>query len=325
VKTSNHWNSPPRIFPSIGNVRTIAAVILFPVFSSFSQQTDADNAPRTNAAERALIMRGLYEGRSRSATNAPIPTTAKAVEAALQAFKTSQNPDGSWGDEGNKTLSTALVLTAFLNRGETEGSREFGGHISKASAWLLESNASNNEERIALVVALSEQALMQIRTGSTNIPARTTARIQSLVSEIKPRKDDPWTTLLIRHRLPPDIERPEWAQYTRETAKEWASTEVSFEPSTVEAYLNLFLVGLAKFNQGENRWSDFNRAFAPKIIERQLPTGFYPCTPNSDKFACTALALRTMAIYYAFAPPFWTSPRQWTPTDGNQDVRVNVQ
>jgi hypothetical protein len=65
--------------------------------------------------------------------------TEKAVTKALDWLKRNQNEDGSWGKaKANMPVFTATALLAFLARGETPMSAEYGQTIIKAIKKLLE-------------------------------------------------------------------------------------------------------------------------------------------------------------------------------------------
>ena len=322
---SNPWKNRTRQFPKIGNLRAVAALILLPALCSFGQQTIDTNAARTNVAPSPLIMRGLYEGRSSSRTSTNVSqgrATAHAVDAGLQAFKKSQNADGSWGTEEKKSLSTSLVLMALLGHGESNGSKEYGRVVTKAHEWLLGSCPTNENERIAEAIALSQCVLVNFGTEATNAPKREIEKIQSLLAGLKPGDDDPWTILFKLFRTPAEIERPKWSSYTREMVKRWAAGDVTVEPETLNAYVALRVKASTRFFQGGKMWNEFNHLFMPKMVERQLPSGLYPCMSDADSFACSALAIQAMEIYYAFAGKFWSSPQQ---PEKHEDVTVEVK
>jgi hypothetical protein len=65
------------------------------------------------------------------------PEVEAAVMASLNLFKTSQNPDGSWG-RSNKGAMTGFVLQCFLGHGETADSPEFHDPVMKGMMFLIE-------------------------------------------------------------------------------------------------------------------------------------------------------------------------------------------
>ncbi|MDI1312990.1 prenyltransferase/squalene oxidase repeat-containing protein [Prosthecobacter sp.] len=72
------------------------------------------------------------------------PEMETAVAASLKLFKTSQNPDGSWG-RANKGAMTGFVLQCFLGHGETTESSEFGEAVMKGLLYLIELARKNPE------------------------------------------------------------------------------------------------------------------------------------------------------------------------------------
>ncbi len=70
------------------------------------------------------------------------PEIEAAVAASLDLFKTSQNPDGSWG-RANKGAMTGFVLQCFLGHGETPDSPEYGDAIVKGLLYLIELGRKN--------------------------------------------------------------------------------------------------------------------------------------------------------------------------------------
>lgn len=64
------------------------------------------------------------------------PDMDAAVVTSLNLFKTSQNPDGSWG-RSNKGAMTGFVLQCFLGHGETPDSPEYGDSVVKALLYLI--------------------------------------------------------------------------------------------------------------------------------------------------------------------------------------------
>lgn len=70
------------------------------------------------------------------------PEIEAAVAASLDLFKTSQNPDGSWG-RANKGAMTGFVLQCFLGHGETPDSPEYGDSVVKGLMYLIELAGKN--------------------------------------------------------------------------------------------------------------------------------------------------------------------------------------
>jgi len=95
--------------------------------------------------QSALVMRGLYKGRSeggrRDALNKHARKWGQFTEAgvirALQWLKENQKEDGSWGDSDQAAM-TGLGLLTFLAHGETPTSEKFGLTVENAIRWLTE-------------------------------------------------------------------------------------------------------------------------------------------------------------------------------------------
>ncbi|OYW77393.1 MAG: hypothetical protein B7Z37_04495 [Verrucomicrobia bacterium 12-59-8] len=70
------------------------------------------------------------------------PEMEAAVVASLKRFKTSQNPDGSWG-ANNKSSMTGFALQCLLGHGETAESPEYGDTVMKGLLYLIELGRMN--------------------------------------------------------------------------------------------------------------------------------------------------------------------------------------
>jgi hypothetical protein len=303
-------------------------VIMIVALSVLSVSGQETNPASGSNAFGGLIMRGLYPSRSRNALaerGERKRRTADCVTEALRAFKRTQNDDGSWGTAEFRELATPLVLMAFVGRGETRGSEEFGTVVAKAHEWTLQSSPATHEERVAAILGLAMSVVVHTKGGEEAVAEKEAAAIQRLLDGVTPQQNDHWTDLLRLHRLPSGITRPEWMAYTREETRQWEGLEVNYDPDNLDEYLSLRLVGWARFIHGGEFWNLFNKAFAPKMIERQDATGFYPCIPDGARFACTAIAVQSMEVYYAFQPLFWTSPAKTRTQAFDADVKVKIK
>ena len=111
----------------------------------------ASSATSTNAPAFAsvttgpLILKGTYGSRAklRRQTSEPVAAT---IGNGLRWLRDSQNKDGSWGTETNALAAEAgLALLAFLTRGETVSSAEFGVTVERGLAFLIPAlEATNN-------------------------------------------------------------------------------------------------------------------------------------------------------------------------------------
>ena len=139
----------------------------------------------------------------------------------LRALKTSQNDDGSWGAEEYHSLATPLVLTAFLCHGESTGSEEFGTTVADAHDWIMASTVSNNAERIAMIVALSEYDLLHYNRQSRNLARCEIEKVKEAMAKVVFQADDPWTDYLALHLTAPEVERPTEINWNRDYQLQW--------------------------------------------------------------------------------------------------------
>ena len=309
------------------NMKRIAAILLLLALGRALGQDQV--APQTQQAtnitliKSPLIFKGLYGPRSGKGRK----TTETAVLAALRMFKTTQNADGSWGAGEARRLATPLVLSAFLGHGETPASEQFGTSVARAHGFVLECNPSNDAERASAILALSEYLALHVSSRERDHAAREIEKIRGLLSSIRQTGESPWVDYLTFYLLPPEVKRPEWMKYTRDFPKRWSDALVDVEPGTLDGYLALRVAGLAKFRIGGKVWGDFNRQFAPKMVEQQTAEGFYPCQSETDQYACTALAVQTMQVYYAWQPNYYArpEPEREDATVNGKDVEVRIE
>lgn len=78
-----------------------------------------------------------------------------AVIKALDYFKATQNPDGSWSNQYQVAM-TGFALLAYLGHCETPQSRNYGTTVSKAINYLID-NGLKNKGRLAVTAADSNQ------------------------------------------------------------------------------------------------------------------------------------------------------------------------
>lgn len=307
-------------------MKRIVAILLLSVVGSALGQDQVAPEPQqaTNITliKSPLIFKGLYGPRSGKGRK----TTETAVLASLRMLKTTQNTDGSWGAGEARRLATPLVLSAFLGHGETPASEQFGASVARAHGFVLECNLTNDAERASAIIALSEYVAIHVGSKERDLAAREIAKIRSLLSSMRQTEGNPWVAYLTFYLLPPEVERPEWMKYTRDFPKRWAEVLVDVEPGTIDGYLALRVAGLAKFRIGGKVWGDFNRQFASKMVERQTAEGFYPCQPEADQFACTALAVQAMQVYYAYQPRYYAQPEpEQEQKPRSEEVEVKIE
>ena len=242
----------------------------------------------------------------------------------LRALKGAQNQDGSWGTDGQRYLATALVLNALLNHAEAETLQEFGATVTKAHNWLMAKTPSNNAERIATVVVLSAFDAMHYGRATRDLAQREVARVKDGLASASFNVADPWTDYLTLHLTAPEIERPTAIRRTREYFKQWRERSVDLEPTSATGYVAMCAASLGKFNEGGQPCVAFNKAFAPKTVQRQMKDGFWPCDDPDERFACTALAIESMEVYYAWKPLAWPGPEK-TPEKPDAEIKVEVK
>jgi hypothetical protein len=269
-----------------------------------------------------IVFKGLYGNRSGLSTNPPPRMPENAVMDALCMFRSRQNDDGGWGTGGHTRLATPLVLLCFLGHGEVSTSSEYGDTVSRAHAHLLGCQPQNDPERVSGIVALSEYIGLHIGSTERDRARSEIEWIRNALATIQNTTNSPWVDYLTFHMLPPEIPRPDWIKYTYDFPKQWKDAEVDVEPKTLDEYLDLRVTGIAKFRIGGNVWRDFNGKMAPKAIERQRADGSYPCHPESDSFACTALLVQMLEVYYAWRPRFMPSSE---PAQTDTDIEVRLE
>ena len=85
----------------------------------------------------------LEDRLQRLAQNGGTPACEEAVMKSLRWFKSTQAPDGSWG-EANKAAMTGLALLAYFGHCETPISEEFGESCMKGIVYLVSLGLKND-------------------------------------------------------------------------------------------------------------------------------------------------------------------------------------
>ena len=60
----------------------------------------------------------------------------------------------------------------------------------------------------------------------------------------------------------------------------------------------------------------------PALIARQRD-GYFTSESKDDKYACTALAIHSMQVYFAYSPPFWQGVAG--AHDKDEDIRIDIR
>jgi hypothetical protein len=100
-------------------------------------------ALNVDSVQGALVMKGLYQGRSSGGRGQGLANyagkygqyTESAVIKALEWLKKKQAADGSWGP--NKPAMTGLAILTFLAHGETTSSDKYGPTVEKGIRFLV--------------------------------------------------------------------------------------------------------------------------------------------------------------------------------------------
>lgn len=273
-----------------------------------------------------VIMKGIYGNRSRSAQTESPRSNHNVITFALRRFVEIQNPDGSWGAEGAKQLSTAFCLISFLRHGETSHSEKFGKPITNAHVWLMDSQPKSDPERIATAIALSDYITVHFRwhdpDEKADVPADQIQKVRDCFNAISPQCGEMWRDLITLSRLPKEISRRLDGDTIRATLDKYLDREPDGPPSRLDDYLILHLCSSARFHRGGNKWSDWNRQFAPMMVRIQASDGLFPCNPAEDNISATGLSVMSLTSYYIFSPNF--SARAWSAKHKAEDEEIKI-
>lgn len=250
-----------------------------------------------------VILKAVHGNRSHAVSRYDV--VEGTVMAGLSALQTSQSEDGSWGTDGHRYLATALTLNAFLNHGEREMSPGFGSTVAKAHSWLMASVPSNNTERIASVVALSVFDALHFGGAPRELANREIAKVEEAMSGVSFSSTNIWIDYLTLHQTAPEIKCPNEIRQTWDYTKRWRDRPVEIEPDSITGYVALCSASLGKFNVGGKSWEAFNKELKQKLVQRQMKDGFWPCADPEERFACAALAIESICVYYAWKPIGW--------------------
>ena len=303
-------------------MKTITIIFLILASSVVAQDSAVQLRPITNVVDspRLKEIRRIHQWHQNRHKRR---TTDDAVTDALRWFSATQNEDGSWGDEDERSLATPLVLLAYLGRGETRGSERFGEHVGRAHKWIMSASASNDPERIATVIALAGYTGLHVSSKERHLATAEVTKVGELLDAIVTTNSTPWVDLLTFHLLPQELERPAWLKYTTPFEKKWQDVKPSIVPGNLDSYLALRLAALGKFRNGGDIWQKFNREYAISLLKHQQKSGSFPCEPESDAFSCTALAVHSLEVYYIMQPQFWVPIEPDTADD--EDIEINIE
>ncbi|MCE9613961.1 MAG: hypothetical protein K8T26_06760 [Lentisphaerae bacterium] len=260
-----------------------------------------------------VTITGIYGSRSSASHYGKGDPVHAVITNASQKFIEIQNPNGSWGTNGNGQLPTAFCLISLLRQGESRQSEKFGKAIIASHAWLMESHPATDSERIATAIALSDYITVHYRWHDPDeraeVPAAQIQKIRDCVNAISPHCGKMWRDLLDLSHLPAEIGRRMDGDMIRATLDNYLDRESDNSPSTLDDYLLLHHCSSARFHRGGKKWSDWNRQFAPMLVNRQEADGLLTCAPVEDRISATGLSVMSLTIYYIWADRF--SARAW--------------
>jgi len=114
-------------------------------FEDFSD-TWAESSSFSGIPETMRKRCSLADRLDRLAKNGGNEQCEEAVMKSLRWIKSTQNPDGSWGEK-NQTAMTGFSVLAYLGHCETPNSEEFGDSITRGIIYLV-NNGMKNQGRI---------------------------------------------------------------------------------------------------------------------------------------------------------------------------------
>ncbi len=191
-----------------------------------------------------LIMKGLYGTRAAAARGVPAERTYSPYEKGLRYLSARQHADGSW-ESFNVVQTTAFDLVAFLDRGETTVSEEYGTNVIQSLKWILSREPANGWESVCLIHSLSAAYDL------LNHPL-CLKRLRELLADLRPDTLGKAEIFVFQAtRTPEDIRKnPKLS-----TANLRAFTESDACPKI----LKLYFESSVAFHQGGNTWRDWNR------------------------------------------------------------------
>lgn len=260
-----------------------------------------------------------------------------------------QNKDGSWGSGDRRILLTSLATLAFLSRGETTASKEYGEAIQKALRRLiLEAGELENQPpkdprtRAALTWCLSEAYSL------TRIPVMRTTLLQ--LPRLNQDDPVPWRVIAAKSVIfsgadtnftkeaflalcPPvdfqatnGFDRVVASLICRESGR-WKEARTLAPPleSTNDwkhsdaPFMHAYLLQYAFYDMGETSYVKWYRTFFPEIIRSQKVRwnrGWWTpealgLGPNKETAGMTKA---DAALYATCWMMLCEPPRRWLPT-----------
>jgi hypothetical protein len=261
--------------------------------------------------------------RQPSTTAAQISDHVVIIRESTAYLAARQHPDGSFG-EGNMrmiTTSFALMLAMRWYIPSIEQERIDG---VKAAAWLRQNTPSTDEEKIAVILALSG-----FYTVSGNPVTRPPhgkedkTVIQALLDSIKTRKDTVWFDLLCITKLPSDIERPVWATNDNSLMNKYLYPEATFGHETLEDYIRSLVFAAEKRFLDVKAYAEYCMARNKAMTPVQMKNGAFAVQEEGSELSATAAAAMCYAVEDRVAQRFFEFPARKEQTN-SAPVTINM-
>ena len=206
---------------------------------------------------------------------------------ALDYLRNNQNSDGFWGNPSSVFISS-FALTAFLNRGETSNSWEYGKNIDKGFQWLMKSRPKNDLERVSAYNAL---AAGYFCLGEPELKNHAERIRKTFDSE---KLEEPALTLYLITR---PIE-PEKKVYHKEknnrALKSFCSKPKG--PASLVTYLKT----LNLLCTDRKEWKKHNRKQCVAFVKNAGKDGFIPMDNVKSELESTVFASLCLSAYYRY-------------------------
>lgn len=230
------------------------------------------------------------------------------IRRSIAYLAAAQNADGSLG-KGNARIeatSFALMLAMRWYIPSIEQERIDG---VKAAAWLRQNTPSTDEEKIAVIVALS--GLYTVSGNPVTRPPHgeeDKTVIQALLDSIKTRKDNVWFDLLCITKLPSDIERPSWAANDKWITDKYLYPEATFSRKTLEDYIRSLVFASEKCFVDAKAYGEYRTARDKAMTPVQMKNGAFPVQEEGSELSATAAAAMCYAVEDRVAQRFFEFP-----------------
>lgn len=258
---------------------------------------------------------GLSAHTSHAARGSASPS-ASAPFRALAYLTSSQASDGHWSYGPAAIQATALSLSAFLRMGETVTSHRYGQHVSKAYDWLVKAKPATEQDRIAMIVALSDFYNLHRTPAAAE-------KVQNLLASLGTADVGAWGDFLSYTRLPAGATRPPSLAKVKDTDVKYKHRALNAVPESVDGYLQMYLTSHAKYRTGGKTWTAHQRTYTPLLIARQCNDGAFPSENEMDRPVATALVVLYLSQLHAGSSQFSPKPEPVKEPD-NTDAEIII-